>query len=212
MQLLFCSRPLGAALAGAALLVAGCGGVTQQDVAVQHAPALAVAKADRGFVRIERVENRTGRAECDDLAHFVHLKAAQLLENHGWTVVSDELLQQAEFLGVAARTGEIVEPIRVVTIELLRAEEKAGATVSVAVFSSQAQTATVGVRLRLRDARTGEEWFRDGTGANAKGAWGVLAKVNRDTLTRREGFWQFDRSLLGGAATAALAKALTSFP
>jgi hypothetical protein len=205
----FSSSIFGAVLA---LLTAGCGGVTQRDVTAEVSPAIARMQAVRGLVRIERVDNRTGRTECDDLAHYVHLKAAQLLEAQGWTVVSDELLSQAEFLGLASPAAENAGAVRVFAIELVRAEEKAGATVSVALLSSQAQTATVGVRVRSRDAQTGQDSFRDGTGASTKGAWGVLAKVNRDALMRREGFWQFDRSLLGGAATEALGQALGSFP
>jgi hypothetical protein len=195
-----------------ALIAAGCGGVTQRDVNAGIPPALAPVSVARGLVRIERVENRTGRPECDDLAHYVHLKAAQLLEARGWNVASDELLMEADFLGLAARAADGSQPVRSFAIELVRAEEKAGATVSVALLSSQAQTATVGVRVRLHDVRTGADSLRDGTGASTKGAWGVLAKVNRDALTRREGFWQFDRSLLGNAATEALGKALGSFP
>lgn len=193
---------------------AGCGGVTQRDVAAPvgaERGAVAPARA-RGTIRIERVENKTDRAECDDLAHYVHLKAAQLLESQGWSVLTDDWLAQAEFLALPAVIGAPAEPGRSLRIELTRAEEKAGATVSVGIFSRQGQTATVDVRVRLRETATGREAVQQATGNGVKGAWGVLAKVNREALLRREGFWQFDRSLLGGAATEALAQALSSFP
>lgn len=195
-------------------MAAGCGGVTQRDVTAPPGgdSGPKIAAQARGTIRIERVENKTGRAECDDLAHYVHLKAAQLLEAQGWSVLADDLLAQAEFLALPAVIGAPAAPGRSVRIELTRAEEKAGATVSVGVFSRQGQTAAVGVRLRLLDPATGREATQEATGTGTKGAWGVLAKVNRDALLRREGFWQFDRSLLGGAATEALAQALTSFP
>lgn len=212
MHWLTCPLSIRLGLAGSASLSAGCGGVTQRDVTVGASAAIAPANVARGLMRIERVENRTGRAQCDDLAHYVHLKTAQLLEAQGWMVVSDELLAEADFLEITTRTMGQTEPARSIAIELVRAEEKAGATLSVAVLSSQSQTATVAVRVTMNDGRTGEAWRREGIGENTKGAWGVLAKVNRESLTRREGFWQFDHSLLGGAATAAVAKTLTFFP
>ena len=199
------ARRHGLVASAVAALAAGCAGVVQHDAQDGAARNTAGRVPSRGVIRIEAVENRTGRPECDDLAHFVHLKAAEVLDRVGWAVVGDELVAQAEFLGLAptAARDRVEKTLR---ISLLQADEKAGATVAVAILSSQQQSAEISLRLEWRDEARGVQGALDSRGASSKGAWGVLAKVNREALLRREGYWAVDRSLLGRAAADALAR------
>lgn len=191
-----------------ASLLTGCGGITRQESLEPVATVAAVPASARPVVHILPVQNETGRKEVDDLRHYIHLKAARLLEETGgYAVLADELLAEAG-LARADTTAHTAAPDLELAIHIIEANEIAGATVSVAIFSSQQQTGTVRLQARWTETATGRTRETSGRGQNRKGAWGALAQVNRATLLKETGFWQFDRSLLGGAATQALAQCL----
>lgn len=186
----------------------GCGGVRlEPSIGQTVLPPASTATSDaRIAVRIVAVENLTGRPEMDDLRHYLHLKTAQLLENSGrYAVLADDLLAAADLPFVRRDAAAATMELRV---EITRAEEQAGPTLALAVFSSQQQKAVMHVRVLWTDLATGEVKETAGRGLNSKGAWGAVAKVNRESLLRGTGFWEFDRSLLGGAAAAALREAM----
>jgi hypothetical protein len=195
------------------LVQCGCGGVSHEETKAPATPLAAPRNTDAAtrLVRIVAVKNVTKRPEVEQLCHYVHLKMAELIEASGrFAVVSDELLEASD-LPFALRDKAPAAANCEIEVEITQAEEQAGATVSLGIFSSQQQNATAAVRVRWREIDRGGERTAVGRGQNRKGAWGVVAKVNRDSLLSRKGFWEFDQSMMGGAAAEALRAATETF-
>jgi hypothetical protein len=191
-----------------ALFLGGCGGTREEAVEFQATRQGPVA-AETVPVRIAKVSNVSGQPEYDQLGLYLHLKAAQILEASGrYQVSEDETLSQAESL-----LGEFLreEPKIAVEIELVEVKESSGGTVKIGFFSSQSKKAEVKVRWRVVDLATGKTRLLEGRGESAKGAWGVIAQVDRQSMLKGEGYWEMDSSALGLAAAKALDEAFGRF-
>ena len=99
-------------------LLSACGGTVRDlDTDSSVASDQPFWSGERIPVLIHRVENRTGEKKYDDLSHYVHIKAAQLLADTGrYDVVSDELLEQQSIFMDAV----VAEPQAVAAIEIGR--------------------------------------------------------------------------------------------
>ena len=185
------------------LLLTGCGGVTSDSVEIADNYTAHSEKIIP--VRIVLVENATGDTQYDVLRHFIHIKAAQILNGTGkYEVVADDVL--ASMPDVIS--GEVVAEQYQLTVSIDKVKENSGGTVSFALFSAQGKNVEVTVSANL-SSMEGEQTIRKtGYGKASKGAWGVLAKVDRDTMLENKGFWEVDNSMLGIAATKALDKAI----
>ncbi|GAB5561223.1 MAG: hypothetical protein SynsKO_28700 [Synoicihabitans sp.] len=200
---------------GSLVFLAGCGGVQTAATGDLESPAGMGSTGNVSRVvaalpvKIAPVRNLTDDEKLLELAHYLHLKTGEWLEASGYHVVVDDFLAEADldFLSEALADTATSEEAAVLEVSLVEFEEKAGATVSLGLFSSQSQHAQARVQVRWLD-RPDATVEREAT--NAKGAWGAVAKVNRDTLNSKEGFWAFDHSLAGGAAGAALREALAA--
>ncbi len=193
----------------AVLLGGGCGGVQTASTGDLRPAAAPVATPPiaRGAIAIAPVRNLTDDEAVDDLGHYLHLKAAEWLEEAGYEVISDDLLADADLPFLADLLPATTADTPTLEIAVSAFAERAGATVSLGLFSKQSQHAEARVRVQWRGT-AGPVIEREGR--NRKGAWGAIAKVNREALTQGEGFWAFDQSLAGGAAGEALRNALAA--
>lgn len=99
-------------------------------------------------------------------------------------------------------------PEAVVDVEVLRVEEKLGATVKVALASSQQKHAIARVRVSVRRSSGGGTLAAEGEGRSSKGAWGILATVNREAMKGGQAEWKLDGSMAGVACAEALRAAI----
>ena len=188
----------------------GCGGVWQQTPD-KTAPIEKPVLSGKGkkTIKISEIINSTGIPKYDSLRHYIHLKTAQsLTETANWQVVNDEILKlfnNKHNIPITDNNGPAQYEI---AVELIDVEERIGGTWKFAIFSAQHKSAGVKLRVRLSDTSNGNYWIAGGKDWSSKGAWGVIAKVNRDSMIKGKGIWQLDNSMLGIAAQRALDKAI----
>jgi hypothetical protein len=115
-------------------VLSSCGGTIQENVITQNDDNVTAWTGERIPVKITIVNNRTGKSDYDDLCHFIHIKAAQLLADTGkYDVVSDELLEsQSVFMD-----GTSDQPKKIISFDIERVLEYNGGTVKIAIFSTQ---------------------------------------------------------------------------
>jgi hypothetical protein len=82
-------------------------------------------------------------------------------------------------------------------------KERKGATVKVGFVSKQSKKAIVSVTATLR-LQNGETYSSKAKGQSTKGAFGVVAMVQRDAMKKKGGVWDLDGSGIGLAASRAL--------
>ena len=185
------------------LVLSGCGGVTSDSV--ERSDSWVGNSENRKPVQIMKVINSTGREEYDAVRHFVHLKTGQILNETGnYSVVADDILESMPELV----TGEPVAAEYLLVITLKEVREQNGGTVSFAILSGQGKNVMVTVLAELSRPDGTQVGSATGKGKSSKGAWGVVAKVNREAMLSKKGFWEVDNSMLGIAAARALEKAL----
>jgi len=197
-----------ACLVGLAFFAGGCGGISKEAVPVAGESATALERANAGpCVKIVGVRNATGNAKYDALCQYVHIKTAQVLQNSGkFRVFADDFL--ASDVPIQLDTAKMDKPDAELTVEIEKVREIPGATMKFAIFSAQSQQVQVALRIRYM-AAGGRVQAVSGQDSSSKGAWGVVAEVNRDSLVSKKGVWALDESMAGIAAQRALAKAVT---
>ncbi len=192
------------------IFATGCGGI--QHAAVDGScminQANCAAAGERVPVMIKPAINNSGKDEFDVLGQYLHLKLAQILQADGRFVVVDEeaLKLQAELPNATA--VDVEKPQLAFQAELLEIDERMGSTVSIAIFSAQRQKVRVKLRLTRIDLASHEQVQAIGEEWSSKGAWGVMAEVNREAMRDKEGVWKLDDSMVGIAAQRALRAAL----
>lgn len=207
---------VGAALLSAFLLT-GLTGCSTYEAKATHPEeekpvnsGVAAPRADAKRIRVLRVENRTSNPKYDALALYVQLEASRVLERSGrYSVVnSEEMTRAAAKLGLkGAPEAGVDSELRV---ELLEVKETSGGTLSLGIISAQGRGARVRVGATIRDLAGGPGTTTTGESHCSKGAWGVLAKVDRERMLEGAGYWELDKDMLGIAAAGALGKALES--
>lgn len=194
-----------------ALLWLGCQGCTTFET--KQAPTGAPGQ-DSGAglagksIRIVRVENRTPDQKYDSLALYVQLKAAEMLENSGrYQVVNEEAMRMAAAkLGLKGLQTEAVDSE--LKVEILTVKEGTGGSFSAGLISVQGRSARVRVAATVKDLTSNAVQALSGEAKTSKGAWGVIAKVDREAMLKGQGFWELDKDMLGIAAAGALKQAL----
>lgn len=178
-----------------------CGGTIQENVVSENDGHVAKWTGERIPVKISIVNNKTGNAKYDDLCHFIHIKAAQLLADTGkYDVVSDELLEsQSVFMD-----GIGDQPQKLITFDIDRVLEYNGGTVKIAIFSTQRKRAEVELSMTLRSTDSELLSRENAKGSSTIGSWGVIMEVDRDKMLKGEGFWELNNSMLGVATSRAL--------
>jgi hypothetical protein len=89
-------------------------------------------------------------------------------------------------------------------VEVLRLEEKLGATVKIGFVSSQKKHAAAKVRVTLRSLSGGKNLRSVKEGKSSKGAWGVITSVNREAMKGGQEEWKLDGSMIGVACADAV--------
>ena len=170
--------------------------------------AATAPRPDAKRIRVLRVENRTSNPKYDALALYVQLEAARVLEKSGrYSVVnSEEMARAAAKLGLKVVPDAAVESE--LKVELLEVKETSGGTLSLGIISAQGRGARVRVGATITDLAGGPATTTTGESHCSKGAWGVLATVDRERMLEGAGYWELDKDMLGIAAAGALKKAL----
>ncbi len=187
------------------LILSSCGGIVDEALneSMDSSSPGKSHESLAGPVKIGSVSNLSGKTKYDDLCHYIHIKTAQLLtENFGVDVASDELLDDVAVTQDLDLTSDA--PVSIVDVDLVEINERSGGTVTIAIFSSQEKRALVKCNIRVRSINTGETRSSEGVGRSAKGAWGIVAKVDRKSMASQKGIWKLDNSMLGIACIRAL--------
>lgn len=198
------------AASAAALLACGCGSM-QQARLDEEPPAPPPAAYEGKTIPVLVGDVTAGIDQPDDLrdavCRYLRDQTAAAISRYGMFVLVDtnaptDLL--ADF-GIPSPQGadKIVEPEAVFDVEILRLEEVLGATVKVGVISTQKKHAVAEVRVTLRSLTGGGNLTSVQEGTSSKGAWGVIASVDRDAMKEREE-WKLDGSMAGLACAAAV--------
>ncbi len=188
-----------------AVILQGCGGVVSETVESEEHDQWQPPAATAQPVAIKPVINNTDTAEYAVLAHYIHIKAAQFLNETGkYFVVADDLLAEMPEL----IQGRGVEAELLLQVSLEKVTENSGGTISLGFLSSQGKNVQVTVRVELTTVDNQTIAAKVETGRADKGSWGIIAKVNRDAMLKKEGFWEMDDSMLGIAASRGLESAI----
>ncbi len=124
-----------------------------------------------------------------------------LFEVVGAKAVESDLLSQ--FMETDAPQTNSVDIDGELDIVVREVKERKGATVKVGFVSKQSKKAIVSVETTLR-LRNGETYSAKAKGESTKGAFGVVAMVQRDAMKQKGGVWDLDGSGIGLAASRAL--------
>lgn len=193
-----------------ALLVCGCGSMQQARIDEQgSAPSPAEYAGKTIPVLVGEVT--TSVDQPDDLreavCRYLRDQTEAAISQYGMFVLVDtnaptDLLSG---FGIASPQAaeKIVEPEAAFDVEILRLEEVLGATVKVVFASTQKKYAIAEVRVTLRNLTGGGNLTSVQEGTSSKGAWGVIASVDRDAMKEREE-WKLDGSMAGLACAAAV--------
>lgn len=103
---------------------------------------------------------------------------------------------------------ETISPEAALDVEVLRLEEKLGATFKIGFVSSQKKHAVAKVKVVLRNLSGGDDLASVQNGKSSKGAWGVITSVNREAMKGGQEEWEIDGSMIGLACAEALNAAI----
>lgn len=148
----------------------------------------------RGAVGRYLVDQGQAALGRHDLFEVVGAKAAE----------SDLLSQFMETDAPQAASADSDGELEIVVREV---KERKGATVKVGFVSKQSKKAIVRVEATLR-LQNGETYSSKAKGESSKGAFGVVAMVQRDAMKKKGGVWDLDGSGIGLAASRALDECL----
>lgn len=195
------------AACAAAMLVCGCGGM-QQARLDDRRPMPPPEGYEGKTIPVLVGEVTASIDQPDDVreavCRYLRDQTEAAISRHGMFVLVDtnaptDLLSDFGFAPTQA-AGETVEPAAAFDVEVLRLEEVLGATVKVGVFSTQKKHALAKVKVTLRSLTGGGNLASVQEGTSSKGAWGVIASVDRDAMKG----WEFDGSMAGLACAEAV--------
>ncbi len=124
-----------------------------------------------------------------------------LFEVVGETSTESSLLSQ--FMETDASQASVADVDGELEIVVHEVKERKGATVKVGIVSKQSKKAIVTVTTTLR-LQNGETYSAKAKGESTKGAFGVVAMVQRDAMKKTGGVWDLDGSGVGLAASRAV--------
>lgn len=192
-----------------ALLAGGCGSMNQSAEVKDERKIADLVSGKRVPVHVGKVGIREG-VEVEDaqkLNRYLTDVLKEALEAHGGFVVLDAeqegLLKEYQ---LKADPVDEPEPAAYVDVLVLGVREKKGATVSLGFASSQKKYAEVEVALVYRTDDPQERVTLRNKARSHKKAWGVVAKVRRDSMDEGDGTWKVDTSMTGVASHRAISK------
>ncbi len=143
----------------------------------------------------------------DAVSRYLLTVTAAELDRHGVFILVDAEPEPgllAEYGFADAQSGETLTPQAALDVYIESLDEKLGATVKIAFVSSQQKHADVALRVVLRNIEGGIDLTSSQQGRSSKGAWGVIATVERDAMREGRGAWGLDGSMIGAACAEAV--------
>jgi hypothetical protein len=194
-----------------AVAVCGCGGMQQARLRDQTQPPpraafdgraipVLVGNVTASINQPQDLRDAVCRYLRDQTAAAIAQQEAFLLVN---TNVPTDLLSGFGITSSPA-AGTLVVPEAAFDVEVIRLEEKLGATVKIGVVSSQQKHAVVEVKITLRSLTGGENLTSVQQGKSSKGAWGVITSVYRESMKGEQEEWKLDGSMIGIACADAI--------
>jgi len=148
-------------------------------------------------IELLRVENVSGDDSFEFLGHYIELKLSDLLESTGRF---DVLRGEA---GARDWQCSSLQPDASIQVQILSVESEDSGTLKLGFVSKQKRSVRVNLRTQYLRA-SGEVDTKESEGIGSKGAWGVIATVDRDRMLNGEAIWKIDQSMLGHACHQAL--------
>jgi hypothetical protein len=194
------------------IVLCGCGGMRQaqpRDPSVGHA----VNAPDH-----QRIPVTLGKITASDevpahlrdaVRRYLADVAKAAVARHGIFISVDQTAEPSLLAGFgfdedAGGDAQTLKPVAALDVHVERLEEQLGATVKVGLVSTQRKHATADVRVVLRSLDGGTDLASSQQGRSSKGAWGVIATVDRDTMREGGDVWEIDGSMIGMACAEAV--------
>lgn len=194
-----------------AVLVCGCGSMQQARLDGEGpAPALEKYAGRTIPVIVGDVTSRAGQPADlrDAVCRYLRDQTAAAVSRHGLFVLVDTNAPADLLSGFGIPTtqaaDELVAPEAAFDVEVIRLEEVLGATVKVGVFSTQKKYAVAEVKVTFRSLTGGGNLESVKEGKSSKGAWGVIATVDRKAMKGGRKEWELDGSMIGLACAEAV--------
>jgi len=194
-----------------AVFLCGCGSM-QQARLDEQTPAPPTA-AHEGKAMPVLVGNVTASVDQpadlrEAVCRYLRDQTAAAIAQHGAFVLMNtnaptDLLSGFGIASTQA-TDKAIAPEAAFDVEVIRLEEKLGATVKVGFVSSQQKHAVAEVKVTLRRLTGGENLTSVQEGKSSKGAWGVITSVNREAMKGGQEEWKLDGSMIGVACADAV--------
>jgi len=201
---------------GVGLFLSGCGGMRQTQVSGHCGESLStVADATRIPVTIGEFEAYIDQPEIvrDSICRYLRDLASIEIARHEVfqlveaDIATSSLMSNFGFSGTHA-VPDTVQPQHALDVDIFHLQERDGATVKIGIFSSQKKHAVAEVKVTLRGLAGSRSLSAFGKGKSSKGAWGIIAMVDRDDMKGGRGVWEMDSSMIGAACVNALRNAV----
>jgi hypothetical protein len=193
-----------------ALLVCGCGGMqlARPDEEIP-APPQAPPGGKVIPVVIGKVTSSVDQPAdlTDAVCRYLLDQTATAIDQCGTFLLVDTCapmgLPSGSGIASPKAAEKIIAPEAAFDVEVIRLEEVLGATVKVGVFSTQKKYAVAEVKVTFRSLTGGGNLESVKEGKSSKGAWGVIAAVDREAMKGQEE-WKLDGSMVGLACAEAV--------
>ena len=145
----------------------------------------------------------------DAVCRYLRDQTATAISRHGTFLLVDaaapaDLLAGFGIPSPSPAPAQTAAPEAAFDVEIIRLEEQLGATFKVGVYSSQKKHAVAVVKITLRSLTGGANLASVQQGRSSKGAWGVIATVNREAMKSGRKEWKLDGSMIGLACAEAV--------
>jgi len=194
-----------------AVFLGGCGSMQQARLDEQTpAPPAATHEGEAMPVLVGNVTASVDQPADlrEAVCRYLRDQTAAAIARHGTFVLvnTNAPTDLLSGFGIASTqaTDKAIAPQAAFDVEVIRLEEKLGATVKVGFVSSQQKHAVAGVKVTLRSLTGGENLTSVQGGKSSKGAWGVITSVNRDAMREGGDVWTLDGSMIGLACAEAV--------
>ena len=197
--------------AALAVFAAGCGSIEQAQLVDRAAgPSTTVPEAQRVPVIVGNITagiNQPAEMRESVCRHLRDLATAEIATHGAFLLVNTNAasdLMSGFGMSSTQDTQNAIAPKAAFDIEVTRLEEKLGATKKIGLVSSQRKYAVATVKVTLRSLTGGGELTSVREGKSSKGAWGVIASVDREAMKGGRETWKLDGSMIGVACADAL--------
>ena len=194
-----------------AILMTGCGNMQQSQLSDQMPePSATVAEEQRIPVIVGDVTALIDQPVDvrESVCRYLRDLTAAEIGRHGAFILVDTnaTVDLLPGFGVATASAESksLVPRAAFDVEVTKLEEKLGATVKVGFVSSQRKHAIAEVKITFRNLAGGRNLAVAHEGKSSKGAWGVIASVNRKAMKGGQAEWELDGSMIGMACAVAV--------